>query len=66
MKPAKNDPGAHSIEYKGACTFLKEIYEKFETGINKFLLYPGARAPGKVNVASPLVLCKNFFYSRFS
>ena len=50
----KNDPGAHSIEYKGAYTFLKEIYENFETGINKFLLYPGARGPGKVNVASPL------------
>jgi len=55
----KNDPGAHSIEYKGACTFLKEIYEKFETGINKFLLYPGA----KVNVASPLILHIVFFIS---
>jgi len=43
------------LNIKGAYTFLKEIYEKFEIGINKFLLYTGARASGKVNVASPLL-----------
>jgi hypothetical protein len=54
----KNEPGAHSIEYKGVYTFLKKIHGKFETGIKKFLFYPSARAPGKANVASPLVLKK--------
>jgi hypothetical protein len=38
----KNEPGAHSIEYKGVYTFLKKIHEKFETGIKKFLFNPGA------------------------
>jgi hypothetical protein len=54
----KNEPGAHSIEYKGVYTFLKKIHGIFETGIKNFLFYPGARAPGKANVASPLVLKK--------
>jgi hypothetical protein len=52
----KNEPGGHSIEYKGVYTFLKEIHGEFETGIKKFLFYRGARAPGKANVASPLCM----------
>jgi hypothetical protein len=31
----KNELGAHSIEYNGVYTFLKEIHRKFETGIKK-------------------------------